>query len=134
MKRSPLWGKSSLDQKEVRSTVHSDFYFFALQGIRGVWWLITFQFWDSKILPELFQMSFFYLLLLDEPFISSVLQCQITANLSFLFQHLGFEQCLDLVFYFVSLVLFVLQKAEKYGIMKQSDLHRIPSFIKQHCI
>lgn len=63
-----------------------------------------------------------------------MLQCQIAANLSLLFPHLQFEQCLDLVFNFVSLVIRVLQKAEKYGIMKQSDLHRIPSFIKEHCI
>lgn len=76
-------------------------------------------------------MSSFNLLLLD---VLSTLQCQIAANLSFLFPHLQFEQCLDLVFYFVSLVLCVLQKAEKYGIMKQSDLHRVPSFIKEHCI
>lgn len=51
----------------------------------------------------------------------------------FLLQHLGLEQCLDLVFYFVSLV-FVSQKTQKYGIMKQSDLHRIPSFLKEHCV
>lgn len=64
-------------------------------------------------------MSSFDLLLLDVPLISSILQCKITANTGFLFQHLGFEQCLNLVLCFVPLALYILQKAEKYDIMKQ---------------